>query len=746
MQQGTILKIPFYKQFIHNLHWKAHKIRALLKTKSQLTPFDLLKAIELFAAGCYQDSFKQGYNLQTRFKAATDNLYKKNAADGSRVSILNTWTRMEIVNISEKDLQEDAAFQRMRPVDALELLNQLIEERSEKAQREQELLCEFDDKNQETKWISLFGISPVETSLKAFFANPNPKEGLVLKGSKLIANTKLADLFAQTPNKGMRIRFLSLPESPLLADKEIRVLTTECPNLEYLNVSGCYKLNQFTTAEGEWPLLARLGAKDCLNLDKLMTSSPIKILRVGTARKIEVSVEKFTLDIFLISNKENRFEFSLRKAEGFLLKHQDQTVSHGDFFQSLLFKKEKIQEYFQDAKITLGKHLISSGEGLEFTVTVLNLRDSNLLAQDIQRISLLKLPNLKRLDLSRNKIAETESLIQANWPKLRHLDLSDNEINDKVLQILTQGNWPFLEALNLNNTKTTKKRLFHFHLKANLLNLKEINCNRNEKAFAEGFLPKNQPFLERLDLSSCQITQKEIKIILEKFKWPQLRHLDLSDNDIFDQGLALIIGQWKLLEEFHLKNTKITRQGIEIIVNEMYLPNLQKLDISENAIFDERLKLITSGNWPLFQHLVYRDIKITTKGNIALLRNLQWPNLDHLEHSLSESFYNYHENLGEWSPSEIIRASVPMYYSFLYGPESLVVTVLDMKLPNSKEIYLTISDDNSTEKAIILPRNKWDQLESIRLSLRPNQKAKLSLSYMWPPGLKTLDTSYSLFG
>jgi len=163
---------------------------------------------------------------------------------------------MEIINVSEKDLQNEAMFQKMGPVDTLELLNQLIQERNEKAQREQEMLCELNDKSHQKKWTSFFENPPEEAALKAFLANP--KEGLLLKGSRLITNRRLTELFTQAPNTGMRTRFLALPESPLLTYKEIRILTVECPNLEYMNVSGCGNLTEIITAEGEWSNLKTL--------------------------------------------------------------------------------------------------------------------------------------------------------------------------------------------------------------------------------------------------------------------------------------------------------------------------------------------------------------------------------------------------------------------------------------------------------------------------------------------------------
>ena len=1202
LEQGTVMRIPFYKQFIHNIYWKAHKIQEILRTTSRPTPFDLLKAVEPFAAKCYQDAFKKKFSVQTRFKTVTDQLYTKTEIDGSRMSILNTRTMMEIINISEKDLQNDAMFQRMGPIDAFELLNQLIRERDVKSKKEHKLLCELDAKNQETIWISLFGSSPVEMNLKAFFANP--QEGLVLKGSKLITKSKLTELFAQTPDKGMRIRFLSLPESPLLTDKEIRILAEECPNIEYLDVSGCTKLKEIITTEGEWPLLVRLEANDCPNLGKLVSYSPIKILRIENDCKTEILVEKSPLDIFRIScsQKGVHFDFLLKNLKDFELTlvhpvSNDQVISH-------LIKRDLLYDkWLKDQKITIGTYSISSLADLTTFITTINLQHSKIDTENIQKLIMLNLRNLESLDLSENKITGTdilELLIQGNWPKLNHLNLSSNKIgdegikllvqgnwpkldhlslfsneisdegiqriiegnwpflktldldytkvtmrglfstfisknwphlneikwtdrsfissypkrehfeqglfqknwplleefdfsygkitkkeiylivnkctwprlkhlnlssNDKIddeaLQILTQGNWPFLEILDLEMTKITANGLLNLILKNNwphlneikcrfdkkfgqsllqrnwplleklnffltdvtpneidtivnnydwpklkdlnlshnreigergfrtlaqgewpfleILNLegteittvgleaivkkanwpqlKELNLSQNSKIDDEGFclLAKgNWPFLESLDLEETTITTVGLEAIVKKAKWPQLKylnitpndkvddeglrilsqgnwpqfetlyfnpknatmktkvsfllntdwpkfkglalpkegcqhsdgaqlysfirkdlsqleslklndskvtvyhlekiinhfkcpnlkflnlsdndiclekvlvlvlgecplleelhlentkipfegikvlgnqskwpqlkyfnlsnneiydkglsqlvlaewplledlnlsntklslkagekvftqlkwlqlkHLNISNNEIFDEGLsALGVKEWPLLEELNVKNTKITQLGIEILVNKMKASHLKKLDISENSILDGGLKVLTSGNWPLFEHLVYYQTQVTLKGHISLLESFKWQNFNHLEHSLTESFYNFNEDQDKWSPSEIILANLSMYYNVSADKKSILVTVLDTNWLSSKDIHLSISHRGLNEEIVILPREKLNKLDSIELSLDPS----LISFRVWPPSLKRLDLS-----
>lgn len=198
---------------------------------------------------------------------------------------------------------------------------------------------------------------------------------------------------------------------------------------------------------------------------------------------------------------------------------------------------------------------------------------------------------------------------------------------------------------------------------------------------------------------------------------------------------------WSFLEELNLKNTRITPKGVEILVNKIHLPNLKKLDISENSIFDEGLEILASGNWPLFEHLVYCKTKITQKGQVALLENSQWPNLNRLEHSLHESFYN--KDQGIWPSPEVV---VPVFLT--NKKQSPFIAVLDP----IHEIDFSI--DNN-EKSMILSRetfsavNNIDKLFNTALKFRsPNlfepqfnhgePKPKSHQFIIWPSSLREL--------
>ena len=134
------------------------------------------------------------------------------------------------------------------------------------------------------------------------------------------------------------------------------------------------------------------------------------------------------------------------------------------------------------------------------------------------------------------------------------------------------------------------------------------------------------------------------------------------------------------------------------------------------------------GNWPLLQHLIYYETKVTSNGSIVLLESLKWPNLCQLEHSLNESFFNY------------VRTIVSIYYQAL----PLWVIVLDTTWQKSTDIYLSTFRNGCHEKMLLLAHDKWNQFEHIQLSFDASPKIGSIQSITWPSNLKTFDGSKNL--
>jgi len=222
---------------------------------------------------------------------------------------------------------------------------------------------------------------------------------------------------------------------------------------------------------------------------------------------------------------------------------------------------------------------------------------------------------------------------KSNWINLKKLGISWNQIQDKGIEILASGKWPQLEILDLQQTNITAKGIEFIINKSNWINLKSLDVSRN-KIQDEGIAilaSGKWPYLEDLDLASTDITAKGIECIINKANWINLKSLDVSWNQIKDEGIEkLASGKWPRLEDLSLLLAGITAKGIELIAKKANWINLKKLGISWNQIQDEGIEILVSGKWPLLQDLDLRDIKITSKGLECLISKSNWPKLKSL--------------------------------------------------------------------------------------------------------------------
>ena len=193
---------------------------------------------------------------------------------------------------------------------------------------------------------------------------------------------------------------------------------------------------------------------------------------------------------------------------------------------------------------------------LEYLFLNNNNNISNIKAFD--GISARKFKNLKRLNLSMNKISDITVLKYAKLKNLESIDLSLNDISDI--------------------------RVFRY---AYFKKIKEIYLFKNKISDISVFQKTNFKFLEILDLSSNKITNIEI---LSKVKFNQLENLNLGNNEISDIKVFQKT-KFENLVALNLKNNKINE------INSAFFENLEKLkllnisgneQITKENIFDKK--------------------------------------------------------------------------------------------------------------------------------------------------------------
>eukprot|EP00833_Pecoramyces_ruminatium_P009460 jgi/Orpsp1_1/1183492/evm.model.c7180000085439.1 len=213
---------------------------------------------------------------------------------------------------------------------------------------------------------------------------------------------------------------------------------------------------------------------------------------------------------------------------------------------------------------------------------------------------LLKLPNLKYLDLSMNNINKLELNFLNYLPKLKRLYLNYNEINEIIINdsILNSS----LSSLNLSDNNITQfpSQLF------NLKNIRNIYLDDNYIKEITDDINKNSN-IEIIDLSNNKI--EKFPII---FKYlPKLKRLNLYKNKISQTNLDISV--FSSLEELDIGfnnfdgDLKFSRKMKEIIINynlfssltienEEKFPQLETLESFENNLNNNVFDTITKLN------------------------------------------------------------------------------------------------------------------------------------------------------
>ncbi|XP_035665038.1 uncharacterized protein LOC118408380 [Branchiostoma floridae] len=198
---------------------------------------------------------------------------------------------------------------------------------------------------------------------------------------------------------------------------------------------------------------------------------------------------------------------------------------------------------------------------------------------------------LKKVNLSYNKLSDKGDFLPP-LPNLEEIDLSHNDISDEAVPGLVEGlaSCQNLEKIDLSWNRLSVRK----YILPPLPNLKEIDLSHNVISDeAVSGLSKG--------LSSCQ-KLKKVDLSCNKLSdrgdflppLPNLEEIDLSNNAISDEavsGLAEGLCFSLYLKKLNLSHNKLSHR-IEFLPT---LPNLEEIDLSHNAISDETVPGLAKG-------------------------------------------------------------------------------------------------------------------------------------------------------
>uniref|UniRef100_A0A096MFL6 NACHT domain-containing protein n=1 Tax=Poecilia formosa TaxID=48698 RepID=A0A096MFL6_POEFO len=217
-------------------------------------------------------------------------------------------------------------------------------------------------------------------------------------------------------------------------------------------------------------------------------------------------------------------------------------------------------------------------------------------------------------NLTEKSCESLASVLSSQSSSLRELDLSNNDLQDSGVKLLSDGlKSPHckLEILRLSGCLITEEGCDSLAsaLSSNPSYLIELDLSYNnpgEKAvkLLRERLEDPHCGLKHLRLSGCELTEQSCKMLAPVIgdRWSSLRELDLSNNDLLDSGVKLL---WCELESQNLQLEALSRlsfcnlteKSCESLASVLgsQSSSLRELDLSNNDLQDSGVKLLSDG-------------------------------------------------------------------------------------------------------------------------------------------------------
>ncbi|KAM9834904.1 uncharacterized protein ACBT44_014800 isoform 1-T1 [Syngnathus typhle] len=281
---------------------------------------------------------------------------------------------------------------------------------------------------------------------------------------------------------------------------------------------------------------------------------------------------------------------------------------------------EQIQQYIKRGKLSTKDLPPAMRSALVFFLRASDEVMSRFYLEDYapsEKGLLMLLPVVKASQTSvlsscklRKKSCEALTSVLSSSRTLRELDLSKNDLCDDGLEALAAGLAKpqcTLQVLSLRCCKLSKKTC---EALASVLSssrtLSHLDLSGNDlhddglEALAAG-LAKPQCTLQVLRLESCNLSKKSCEALASVLSSPgSLRELNLGFNDLRDDGLeALAAGLAKpqcILQVLKLEDCKLSKKSCEALASVLSSPgSLRELNLNINDLWDDGLEALAAG-------------------------------------------------------------------------------------------------------------------------------------------------------
>jgi len=354
---------------------------------------------------------------------------------------------------------------------------------------------------------------------------------------------------------------------------------------------------------------------------------------------------------FLYKNKIIflKFHYSIKSCNEEFTTYQCNTVgdsSHSIAVQLPDSKAKQTNTFTGTMPIELilyvAKDKLYRGQLRQFAIS--NTDISNELADKIVEI-INENPELESIEFKNNNLQNDGFMKIANSLKdLKHLQcliLNYNKISAIVAEILSN----IIEVTQLHHLEMSHCSLGDREMVAivkslaNTASLIQVNfCSSPIANVATYFLSpvlSNNPSLTHINLSDCDLQEQNITLILLALQFTSIKKLDLNFN-VISGNTALGIAQLKSIE--HLGLSYCSLQYSELCLIAKAAESMKSLSYSHNSITDTGLATLL-WNTKHLEHLELAHCKITEHSFATIMKELsQQQNLKHLDMK-SAQFY-----------------------------------------------------------------------------------------------------------